>query len=123
MSPWVNSNGRSAAFDSAFRQLAAPAAPMQAVAFTHPNREEQMTSLAVDLSASGYELSQQELDDLWSAFVVTMHDPEGFACLRDEAGDHVIQSVATGEQWHRKAHSSRWANVGTGPRPWLAWLR
>jgi hypothetical protein len=75
------------------------------------------------LSLADETMHQHELDDLWSAFVVTRHDPEGFVCMLDEAGDHVIQSVATGQQWQRKVHSSRWVSLAGGTRPWLAWLR
>ena len=53
-------------------------------------------------------MTQEQLDRLWSAYVLSMTEPDGYRCLRSEAGDHIIQCVPSGEQWQRRREGIEW---------------
>lgn len=55
-------------------------------------------------------MTQEQLDRLWSAYVLSREEPEGYKCLRSEAGDHIIQYVPSGEQWERKREGLQWVS-------------
>ena len=52
----------------------------------------------------GSEVTRQgDLDLVWREYVLTGgRQPEGFRCMRTKAGDHIIQVVASGDEWERK---------------------